>query len=240
VRGAGNHPVYQRRELIAQAVPAPLDPQPQRTAERSLLHDLDRDAGAHTDLGEVTQRLAVTVVDPLDEERRSRSRPVQPLAPALRVAASGRRDGIAVRVDRGVAEVVVDASEQPVAHGVLEDLRLGMHLVPRHVERLGEECLQEAVAADHRPGVVRPMRGQRRSVVLPPHDQAVRLKPLEHRRDRRRGDLQHGCERGGRRRLGPAGHLEDRFQGILDRLGLGEPAAGGRSSVRRDGHTSQL
>src|SRR6185369_2621679 len=42
--------------------------------------------------------------------------------------AMGVGDGVAVRVDRGVAEHLVHALDQPVGDGVLQELGLGVHL----------------------------------------------------------------------------------------------------------------
>ena len=49
----------------------------------------------------------------------------------------------------GVAERGVDALLEPVGQGVFQQFRLGVHLVPRHAERAGEESLQQPVATHH-------------------------------------------------------------------------------------------
>jgi hypothetical protein len=46
-----------------------------------------------------------------------------------------------------VAQRRVDALLEPVGQRVLQQFRLGVHLVPRHVEHPGEERLQQPVPA---------------------------------------------------------------------------------------------
>jgi hypothetical protein len=46
-----------------------------------------------------------------------------------------------------MAERRVDALLESIRQCVLQQLRLGMHLVPRHVEHAGEKRLQQPVAA---------------------------------------------------------------------------------------------
>ena len=57
-----------------------------------------------------------------------------------------------MRVLVGVAEVGVDAFDQPWCRRMLESLGLGVHLVPRVVEHIGEEGLEQPVPPHHRDG----------------------------------------------------------------------------------------
>ena len=59
-----------------------------------------------------------------------------------------RGDRVAVRVDRRVAELGRDQRLELLGEDVLEDLGLGVHAIPGHVERLGEVELEQAVVAD--------------------------------------------------------------------------------------------
>ncbi len=61
----------------------------------------------------------------------------------------GGRDRVAVGIDRGVPELCGDQLLEILREHVLEHLGLGVHAIPRHAERVGEEALEQAVVADH-------------------------------------------------------------------------------------------
>ena len=110
---------------------------------------LDHRAGYQPEVAEIPQCLAVAVRDPLDAESLTRSDAVQGLAPVLKVSAMSRWDRVAVRVVGRMAQGGVDPLFQPLAHGVLEQLGLGVHLVPRHVQHAHQEGLEQAMAPHH-------------------------------------------------------------------------------------------
>ena len=60
----------------------------------------------------------------------------------------GIRDRVAVGIRRRMAQRLVDAGHEIVAHGVLEALGLVVHLVPAVAELLDEIGLQETVPAE--------------------------------------------------------------------------------------------
>ena len=83
-------------------------------------------------------------------------------------------------------------------HRVLEPLGLLVDLVPRDPEDVGEEALDQPVAADDALGVLAPVVGEGERLVGGPGDVAVALEPADHLVDRRRGQL-HGARHVGAR-----------------------------------------
>ena len=89
---------------------------------------------------------------------RSLTRSTRPVWPGAASASStkgsrwtcarGIRNRVAVRVEPGPPEALVDALEQAVADRVLEHLGLVVHLVPRVAELAHQPGLDQAVAAD--------------------------------------------------------------------------------------------
>ena len=67
-----------------------------------------------------------------------------------------RRDRIAVRVVRRVAELRRDQLLELLGEDVLEHLGLGVDAVPRHPEVLGQVELQQPVVAQHLERDLRP------------------------------------------------------------------------------------
>ena len=68
----------------------------------------------------------------------------------------GAGDRVAVRVERRVAELRGDQLLELVGEHVLEHLGLGVHAIPGHLQRLGEEQLEQPVVADHLERDLRP------------------------------------------------------------------------------------
>ena len=102
---------------------------------------------------------------------------------------------------------------------VLQQLGLGVHLVPRHVEYPGEERLQQSVP---------PHDAQRRALAragepqLPgarPVDELALLQALDHGRHGGRRDPQLGREQPGGDRLPAVGDVVDRLEVVLTRAG---------------------
>ena len=58
-------------------------------------------------------------------------------------------NGIAMRVDRGMAQHLVHALDQPVGDGVLEELRLGVHLGPVDPHHLHQEQFDQSMTPQH-------------------------------------------------------------------------------------------
>ena len=122
-------------------------------------------AGDDAEVVEVRQRGGVPVLHPLDPELPADRGVGEPGAPALDVGVAGPRDRVAVRVVRGAVEQRVDAVEQPVGHGVLQGVRLVVHLVRGEPDDADEEGLEQPVPADDVPGVPGAVRRQRGAVV---------------------------------------------------------------------------
>ena len=99
----------------------------------------------------------------------------------------GARDRVAVRVERRVAELGRDQLLELLGDDVLEHLGLGVDAVPGHLQRLGEEQLDQPVVADHLERDPAPVGGQAHAAVGVVLDQAELAEALEHRRDRARG-----------------------------------------------------
>ena len=106
--------------------------------------------GAMPALGQVAQHLRVGVRDAHEGRARRRLEVGQrDRRRAPSITRSRRRDRVAVRIERGVAELGRDQLLELLGEGVLEHLGLGVDPVPRHVERLGEVELEQPVVADH-------------------------------------------------------------------------------------------
>ena len=74
------------------------------------------------------------------------------------------RNRIAVRVDRGPAEHLVDPVDQPIRHGVLQVFRLVVHLGPAHAHDPDEKQFDQPVPAQDQRGelLARPASAGRR------------------------------------------------------------------------------
>ena len=173
------------------------------------------------ELGEVAQQPGIAVGHAPDHgfgaARELAQRPVV-LVGQLEL---GRRDRVAVRIARRMAERRVDARLERLGEVVLEPLGLGMHLVPREPERLHQVELEQAVVADDLERRLRARVGQRDAVVrLVAHESHAR-EALDHRGRRGGG---HAEALGERARSHAAGAIQhpDRLQVILDGLGHDE------------------
>ena len=76
------------------------------------------------------------------------------------VLASALDDRVAVRAGRRVADRGQHPLLQHRGHRVLEALGLLVNLVPRHAEDVGQEALDQAVAADDRLRLVAALLGE--------------------------------------------------------------------------------
>ena len=162
------------------------------------------------------------------DTRRTRKRApgddgVQADAPPLVVRAVPRRDRVAVRVVGRVAERGVDALLEPLGQHVLQQLGLGVHLVPRHAEHLVEERLQQPVAPhDAQRGPLARL-GEPQLATARAVDELALLQPLDHGRHRGRRDAQLGREQPGGDRLTAVGDVVDRLEVVLARAATGRP-----------------
>ncbi len=120
----------------------------------------------------------MSVGHPINPEPRSRGCMGERLAPVLLVPAAARRDRIPLRVPRRMTQHGVDPLLQPVAQDVLQQLGLGVDLVPRHVQHPHEERLQQPVPADDPDRNPLALRSEPQPGTLGPFQQVLALETL--------------------------------------------------------------
>ena len=116
--------------------------------EGELLGEGERDAWADSLSGEVAEHLRVFVGDAGDFGGLAGAKKRE----CLRLVGGERavecRDGVAVRVELGMTELGGDALLEALGDEVFEAFGFEMDFVPRVVEDLVEEGLEEAVMSD--------------------------------------------------------------------------------------------
>ena len=127
---------------------------------------------------------------------------------------STRRDRVAVRVARRMAELRGDQLLELLREDVLEHLGLVVDTVPRHVERLGEVQLEQPVVAQHLERDAHALGGQPHALVGHVRDEPELVELADHSRGRRRRDIETLGQSVGRH--GPARALTE----LVDRLGV--------------------
>ena len=93
-----------------------------------------------------------------------------------------------MRIKRRVAQLVGDPALEFLREVVLQHLSLVVHPVPWHLQRLGEERLDQSVVTDDLERHALAGAGQAHAVVGGVTNEAELIEPLQHRRDRRRSD----------------------------------------------------
>ena len=156
----------------------------QRPAERLALAHREALARRDAALGQVAQHLRIGVRHAHEAALVAGLQALHAVGRALFDLEVGVRDRVAVRIDRRVAELGGDQLLEVVGEHVLEHLRLGVHAIPRHAERLGEIALEQAVMADHLERHAPAVGGQAHAAVGHVRDQPELVEALEHRRDR--------------------------------------------------------
>ena len=181
-----------------------------------------RVAGRDPALGQVAQHRRVGVRDAHERAGRAGLERGQGERRRLLDHEVARRDGIAVRVVRRVAELGRDQVLELVGEDVLEHLGLRVHAVPRDPEVLGQVELQQPVVADDLQRHLLPTLGQPHALVGLVRDQLELAQLAHHPRRGGGGDPEALGDGGGRDRVG-AGRLEgvDRLRVVLDRGGDG-------------------
>ncbi len=179
-----------RRERAADRVLALAEAHEERPAEGLAVTHPEavpgRDPAARPDSG----------ASPGRSPRRARTgphHPAQALHPERRALLElqvGARDRVAVGIDGGIAELRRDQRLEVLGEDVLEDLRLGVHAIPGHPQRLAEVALEQAMMADDLDRDPPPVGCQADAAVGGVGDQPELSQPLEHRRDRSRRDRQ--------------------------------------------------
>ena len=154
-------------------------------AERRLREHFDARVRDEPELAEVAQELRVAVRDARDRSARARLEVEQRPALAVDEAQLAVRNRVAVRVVRREAELLVDLRLELLGQRVLEELRLGVHLVEREPEPIDEVALEQAVVPQDLERAAPSLVGERDAAVREPLDQAELVEPLRHRRRRR-------------------------------------------------------
>ena len=122
-----------------------------------------------------------------------------------------------MRVDGRVAELGGDQLLELLRQRVLEDLRLGVHLVPRHPEVLDEEQLEQPVVADHLERDMAAAFGETDAAVALVLDETEGRELTEHPRDRAGADVEQRREIVRRGRAVALLERVDRLRVVLDR-----------------------
>ena len=125
-----------------------------------------------------------------------------------------------MRVVGRMAQERVDALEQTIANCVFQYLSLRMHVLPGDIKRLDQEFLDQTMRSDDGQGVAHTVLGQRHAMCTLTGYQIVRGEALQH--GRHRGSRHAETFGEGRRRCptGPGDQFEDRFEIVLDGLGV--------------------
>ena len=127
---------------------------------------------------------------------------------------------IAVRIVSGEAEGLVDLSLDDVGQHMLEPVRLVMHDVERHSQRVREVQLEQPVMAKDLEGDEAASLGKSDPPIGRSLDELLLVELLRHRGDRRRRDAEPGRELVGARATCAALKLEDGLEEVL--RGAGE------------------
>ena len=150
--GGVGHAVTWARMARASAPPSTWTSSPKRAkvgpSNGCLSMTSNSSPGAMPAVGQVAQHLRVGVRDAHEGRARPGGEVGQRAGRALLHHEVRRGDRVAVRVDRRIAELGRDERLELLGEDVLEDLGLGVDAIPRHVERLGEVELEQAVVAD--------------------------------------------------------------------------------------------
>ena len=128
-------------------------------------------------------------------------------------------DRMAVRAGLRVADRGEHALLEHGRHRVLEPLGLLVHLVPRDAEDVGEEALDQPVAADDALGVLAAVVGELQRLVGGSRDVAVALEAADHLVHGRRGELHGPRDVGARHRQPGLVQPEEGLEVLL--LGVG-------------------
>ncbi len=165
-----------------------------RPAERLAVDDLEVSAQTDAELGQVAEHLRVGIGHANEPSRGTDRELVEAAGRALVDLEQGRRDRIAVRIDRRMTEPLCDQLLELLGEDVLEHLRLGMHPIPRHPELLSEEQLEQTVMAQHLQSNTAALVGQAHTVIGLMLDDPDLGQLAHHPRHRRRGHPEPGRE----------------------------------------------
>src|ERR671913_1507918 len=130
-----------------------------------------------------------------------------------------------MRIVGRMAQERVDALEQAIADRVFQYLSLRVHVLPGDIERLYQELLDQPVPSDDGQGVPSPVLGQRHAMCTLTNYQIVRGEALQHRRDCGSRHAETFGESRRRCSTTPGDQFEDRFEVVLDSLGVHNRAA---------------
>lgn len=123
-------------------------------------------------------------------------------------AASGRWDGVAMRINLRMAEQLVEPVDEALGNAMFETIRLRMNLIPAELEYLDQKGFEQSVASQDRARRASPAGGEGHISVGPVSHETGRGQPLQHCGDAGQRDLQGSGQAAGGR--GPA----LRFEGV--------------------------
>ena len=156
----------------------------ERAAERLGAERRDRGPGADSKARQVTEHLGIRVRDARERRLASRRELGERNRRVRGQVELGRRDRITVRVELRVPQRARDPPLDVLGEVVLQHLRLVVHAVPGHPERLGQECLEQPVVAHHLERHLLPLGGELDAAVAAVTDEPRLVEPLQHRRHR--------------------------------------------------------
>src|SRR4029453_2089468 len=177
------------------------------------------------ELAEVAQRLAIPIPDSLHTERLTGRCLGQWSGPAFHMCTVRGRDRITMRIVGRMAQERVNALEQTVADCVFQYLSLRVHVLPGDVERPYQEFLDQPMPSNDGQGVPHPVLGQRYAMCPLAGYQIVQGEALQHRGHcgsryaETLGEARRRCP------TAPGDQFEDRFEIVLDGLGVHHRAA---------------
>ena len=185
--------------------------------ERLPLDHLESRARGDAALAEEAEHRRVGVGDAHERPLLARLERVQTAALVGGDRQLRARDRVAMRVERRVAELGGDQLLELLGEDMLEPLGLGVHLVPAHAQALDQEQLEQAMVANHLERDGPSALGQTRTAIQLMLDQPERGQLAQHRRHRRRANVEPF--RQGVRRGRPLARLErvDRLRVVLNR-----------------------
>jgi|GEM_PF-1373982 len=104
--------------------------------------------------------------------------------------ASGRGDGVAMRINLRMVEQLVEPVDEALGNDMFETIRLRMNLIPAEVKDLDQEGFEQSMASEDRARRASPAGGEGHISVGPVSDETGRGQPLQHCGDAGQRDLQ--------------------------------------------------
>jgi hypothetical protein len=176
---------------------------PNAVCRRIARFHLDRLSRGQVGALREAQEIRLLIRDLPDGHRRVERALEQRMELSVGNRAVGLGDGVAVRIEPGAPEHLVDALDEPIGDDVLELFGLFVHLIPSEAQHPHQEQLDQAVASQHERGELPPrLREANAAVRFVLHEPRVGQR-LHHGRRRPRRDPKRLRElAGGQERIG--------------------------------------